>query len=72
MPGTLMPMFTSFANPFDINNYITFPKQPAGYVHPFDAAGVPPEWQPRRLWSEALRNYWPHFLRGTIKTAKKA
>jgi hypothetical protein len=67
LPGTLVPLpnFTSLADIFNINNYITRPIRLVAAIDPY--AGVPPEFQARRLWSEALLDYFPHFYRGTFK-----
>jgi hypothetical protein len=71
MPGTLNPVFR-FADLFNVKNYGIHPSAPAaraGYRE--DAAGIPPGWQARRLWSEAIDEYKPHFRRLLIKIANQ-
>jgi hypothetical protein len=72
MPGTLNPTFR-FADLFNPKNYGVHPSAPAaraGYRE--DAAGIPPGWQDRRLWSEAIDEYRPHFRRLLIKIANQS
>jgi hypothetical protein len=71
MPGTLNPTFR-FADLFKVKNYGIHPSARAaraGYRE--DAAGIPPGWQARRLWSEAIDEYRPHFRRLLIKIANQ-
>ncbi|KAF2822347.1 hypothetical protein CC86DRAFT_77752 [Ophiobolus disseminans] len=60
IPKKLVPAW------FSLHNYIMLATDPTA----IDEYVIAEHWQARRLSPEALRNYWPHFRRGSAKFGK--